>query len=83
MKLLAIFDKKALSYHPVFCVPNMVTASRSLDKAVNAGQGDFADYPDDFALYVVGEFNEITGVIEPCVPPQLAHELKEFVKADQ
>ena len=82
MKILAIFDKKALSYHPAFCVPNMVTASRSLDKAVNSGQGDFFDYPDDFALYVLGEFDEITGEIVPCYPPKLAHELKEFVKSD-
>lgn len=80
MKLMAIYDKKAMSYHPAFCVPNVVTATRSVDKAVNGGQGDFSGYPEDFALYQVGEYNEVTGEVSAVFPPALVHELAEFKK---
>lgn len=82
MKIVAIYDKKAMSFHPAFTVPNMVNATRSLDKAVNSQQGDFADYPQDFALYHLADYNELTGEISPLCPPALVHELQEFVKAD-
>lgn len=80
MKILAVYDKKAMSYAPAFCVPTMVTATRELDRIINSGKGDYADYPDDFSLYHLADYNEVTGEIKAMFPPILIHELKEFVK---
>lgn len=81
MKILAIYDKKAQSYQTPFAVPNFVTASREIDRVVNSGKGDFADYPEDFALYHIADFFELTGETMPLNPPALKHELSEFVKS--
>lgn len=80
MKILSIYDKKVNSFNVPFVVPNFVTASRELDRVVNSGKGDFADYPDDFALYHIGTFNELTGEILVEYPPVMKHELVEFKK---
>ena len=81
MRTVVIFDKKAMSYQVPFTVPNFVTATRELDRVVNSGKGDFSDFPEDFALYHIGDFNELTGEFTPIFPPALKHELSEFVKS--
>lgn len=83
MKIVCIYDKKAMTYQTPFAVPSVVTASRELDRVVNGGKGDFADFPEDFALYHLADFNEVTGETTPNFPPRLLHELTEFIKTNK
>lgn len=50
---------------------NDQSAIRNFSRAINSGEGlmDFA--PKDFDLYLVGQFNNQTGVLEPVVPVQM------------
>ena len=66
MKAYSIFDKKAGTYsNPFFCVSQGV-AIRQLMDLVTDQRTTVSKYPEDFALYEVGSFNEITGALLPC-----------------
>lgn len=64
MKLLAfsIRDAKAEAFMRPFFAPTKGLATRSFADLVNSGNGEpVAKHPDDFCLFHVGEFDELTG----------------------
>lgn len=63
MLIYAIFDKKAMIFFPPFCCENKIQAIRGLSGTVNHSGNVIFDYPDDFALYFLGEFEPSTGNI--------------------
>lgn len=66
MKAYSIFDKKAGTYsQPFFCVSQGV-AIRQLMDLVRDSRTTVSEYPDDFALYQVGDFDDVTGTLMPC-----------------
>lgn len=62
MYLYSILDKKAGTFGSVLMAPNDAMMCRSLDEMVGQGQ-TLRRYSEDFDLYVVGEFNDHTGVV--------------------
>lgn len=65
MILVSIYDKKADSYAPCYCVDNRHIALRSFENLIKAGNSDVANFPEDFALMEVGEFINETGEVVP------------------
>lgn len=63
MKVYALFDEKSQSYGTPFFQLADGQASRSLQELVNDPQSLVAKYPEDFALYKLGEFDERTGML--------------------
>ena len=63
MLICAVYDKKAMCFFPPFTVENRVMAIRGFEETVNAPGNVISRYPDDFALYTLGEFNEKQGNI--------------------
>lgn len=67
MKIYAIFDRKAQTYEmstlPLF--RNDELAKRGFRSAFQAKAlgGLIQDYPEDFELFALGEFDQATGVI--------------------
>lgn len=59
----SIHDDKAKVFRPPFQAENLTEAVRSVTSAVNNAQKPtfLSEYPDDFSLYSVGEFDEATG----------------------
>ncbi|AJK28282.1 hypothetical protein [Eel River basin pequenovirus] len=56
--LYCIYDKKTSTYLPPTVHTNDAEAMRMLDNAIkNNNAGLIAEYPDDYALYCVSEFN--------------------------
>lgn len=60
----AIFDKKAAYYFPPFLSRNDGEALRFAQDATNDPQSVISRNPGDFALVIVGSFDDVTGIIE-------------------
>lgn len=60
-KCFAIYDVKTKAYMHPFMALTHGEAIRSLDDAVNSGKGMIANHPEDFKLFELAEFDDITG----------------------
>lgn len=64
LKLYSIKDTKGSFYEPLVA-QNDALAVRNVRGIVNSGKGLLAQYPEDFELWYIGEFDEVTGIIKP------------------
>lgn len=63
-RIYAIYDSKATQYAPPFFVNNDEVAKRTLCHTfANVGCCPLTEYPGDFSLFCIGEFDEDTGDI--------------------
>lgn len=64
--LVAVCDVKAGSFLPPMAVAHVQVAMRSFEQEVNRDAPDnmIAKYPEDFHLYKLGTFNQVTGDLE-------------------
>lgn len=68
MILVSIFDRKSCTYSPASCIETIASACRGFENAIKKGQSDLSNFPEDFELVKLGDFDNLTGHIEPCVP---------------
>ena len=87
MLAFSVFDKKASSYGTPFFVPTRGVALRSFSDLANDQRSVVAQHPEDFALYEVGSFDDIGGVLlhrvnerGEALPPQFIAEANDFVE---
>jgi len=64
IKLFAIKDEQIGNFLKPFCAENEITARRITQFAVNDVNTNVHAYAQHFALYRMGELNDITGKIE-------------------
>lgn len=71
--IYSLRDSKAEAYLPPFFLDSKGLALRTIGDAVNRPQqaNPVADHPEDFALFFLGLFDELTGAIVP--EPQPVH----------
>lgn len=79
MKIFSIFDSKAEAYLQPFFSPNSGTAIRSFSDAAKQEDSNFFKHSADFTLFVLGDFNEHTGVIVPLDAKQPLGSALEFL----
>jgi len=70
LKMFAIRDNKVSAYGRPFCEQNEILASRALSVAVKDTATQLSHFPEDFDLYLLGEFDDISGVLTPETPPK-------------
>lgn len=72
MRLLAysVRDSKGEVFSPPFYQKTHGEAERSFNKLVHDDKSMVCQYPDDFDLYHVGEFDDQTGVFKSLESPQ-------------
>lgn len=75
--LYAVYDRCSRVYDGPIPQSNDDTAIRAFTQMVNNPQSTVAQSPEDFTLFVVGQFDNATGEIIPQVPEKLiaAHEI--------
>lgn len=84
MKIYSIFDKKANTYGPVMCFPSDVIAIRAIEMELMSDKSVMSNYPHDFCLMLVGEFNVDNGCITADNPPTNVYECaNHLVKTDK
>lgn len=67
MILVAIKDVKSVSYGKPNTSVNVDVAVRDCRSLVNDHDTLVSSYPEDFELFKVGEYDEKTGAIVPCL----------------
>lgn len=67
MLVFAVYDKKMAEYGPPVAVGHVIEAERWFDSLVN-GDGVVSRYPEDFALYRIGEYDAASGTMTAEAP---------------
>lgn len=86
IKVFAVFDLKAGAYMMPFTMPATGQALRAFSDSVNDPKTGFYRHPGDYELFLIGEFDEISGQLSGKVNPEYlvrALDVKEEVDRSQ
>jgi len=75
MQIFSIFDKKTAIYSKPFYCLTMAEAIRTFGDAVNEPESPFFKHPEDYDLWQIGRFEDITGIIDKMDPQHLGSAL--------
>ena len=79
LKMFSLFDKKALAYANPFYFHHKGEAIRAVEDLIRAGNSAPAHHPNDFALYLIGYWDEHTGVVTAASPIEFVEEVANCV----
>lgn len=68
--MFTIKDQKAQVYNTPFFQKSPGEAERSLKSLTNDNQSLISKYPEDFDLYLIGEYDDQTGMMTSLDTPQ-------------
>jgi len=78
VKMYAIYDSKAVAYlQPFFCA-NHAVAFRNIERACKNPQSPFAEFPADFNLFCLADFEDTKGELKPFLAPENLGNLLQF-----
>lgn len=72
VKVFAIHDVKAEAYMSPFFMPAVGLALRAFKDLVGDEKSQISKHPSDYTLYLVGEFDDGSGVLSGVGPTRLA-----------
>lgn len=70
-QIYSVFDEKAQSFHSPFFTTTDGVAVRMMRQTLQDRQTSLAQFPSDFILYRLGEFDVASGLIAPVQPEQV------------
>lgn len=70
MKMYSVRDAKAQIYHPPYYKHTHGEAERDFRTLTNDEKSTLSQYPEDFDLYFLGEYDDQTGKMLPLDTPQ-------------
>lgn len=79
-QIFSIYDKKGQCYLSPIVLSHKGQALRELENLVVRSQNLISQYPDDFAMYKLGDFDDISGKIVPTTVPIFIEEAGVFAK---
>lgn len=66
LKVCCVYDSAVESFGQPFFVPHVGAATRSFADEVNRQDSEIGKHPQDYELYFVGEFDQVTGSFLNC-----------------
>lgn len=72
VELFSVYDAVAKRYMDIFCAPTVEFALRGFKEACGTDGHQFQKFPDDYALYHVGNFDAEVGQIDPMIARKIA-----------
>lgn len=69
-KIYSIFDEKAEIFSTPFFQQNDAMAIRSFQDLANDPNSTVHKHPEDYKLYEIGHFEDLSGLIVPIDPPR-------------
>lgn len=81
-ELFAVRDNAVEAFLPPFHVRSRGEALRSFSEAVNKGDHQFSNHPDDYVLYHLGKFDDASGVIAAVEPTRIVSAREALVPSD-
>lgn len=83
LKIYVVYDSKAEAYMQPFFMRSRGEALRGWQDACNDTKTQFNKFPEDFTLFEIGEYDELTAkIIQPNAHTALGKAL-EYVKKNQ
>lgn len=82
LQVFSLFDSKAKAYTQPYFMPQKGQALRSLDGIVNNPQTEVYKYPDDFKLYKLADYDNLSGKFIPLQEPEFIANAVEFKKEE-
>lgn len=83
MKMMyALFDKKAKAYLTPFFSENSATAMRTLVGPANSRESFLGVYPDDYDVYILGDFDEQSGKVNG-INPEYVFRIADLVRQEK
>lgn len=73
--IYAVLDRKAGTFARPFTIQNDQMAMRAFMAAKQDVASEMSKYPEDFALYALGTFDDDTGALSQPVPPTALSEV--------
>lgn len=70
-KAFCVMDSKTAFFGLPFFQPTVASGQRMFEQLVNDKSSLVGQYPEDFALYLIGEFDDDTGALLPAFPENL------------
>lgn len=71
LHMFSIFDDKARAFLPPFFLPEIGLAVRSFGDGVNDPSHGFGRHPEDYTLFLVGSFDQASGIVAPEAAPRV------------
>lgn len=63
LKMYSVFDSKAAAFLPPFFMHTDNVAKRTFSDCANDPQHMFSKHPEDYTLFCLGSFDDVTGVV--------------------
>lgn len=63
--VFAVMDSAVGAFMDPFVAPSVNFATREFGRAVNTDGTQFNQYPEDYILFYIGQFDPMTGVLIP------------------
>ena len=82
IKIYCVHDSAAERYLDPWTAPTHEVAMRGFRQAVNAEGHQFNQFPDDYTLFFVGEFNPETGTVISSHPVSMGNALEYVQKTE-
>jgi len=67
-KIFVIKDEKSGAHYDPFTMSNSIDAQRAFMQGMKSEKSIISQYPEDFNLYYIGEFDEMSGLITAQAP---------------
>lgn len=83
VKMYSVYDVKAKVHQYPFQSHNNFTAMRTFQATIQKADTMLAAYPEDFNLYLLGEFDDNSGIIVPMEKPEYVCPALDFVKVQE
>jgi hypothetical protein len=77
--IFAILDQKAEAFLQPFFAATTALAFRNCNKACRNPESPFAQFPTDFTLYCIGEFDDESGALTPYAPMKNLGSMLQFL----
>lgn len=79
MSCFAVRDRKAQLFNRPFFDINKVQAIRGFAGACKQPEAPFSQFPDDYELCYLGDFDEVKGTMQWLVHPEVLAEPRNFL----
>lgn len=82
-KMFSVKDHKVGIYMRPFFELHMGSALRSWEDACASPESPFHKYPNDFSLFLLGEFDDLTGKARHLEEPELVASARDVIGSKQ
>lgn len=81
--VFAVFDNKAEAYLTPFFLPTVGMAVRVFSDCVNSDSHQFGSHPEDYTLFRLGVWDDVTCTFEKLEAKQALHNGLEVLKSSE